>query len=407
MAKTGFADSPRTLVEQGNAAYKAGKYDDALSAYDRAAGKKPSDAWIDFNKGAAFFRKGEMDKAKDAWEKASLGATETPLEAKSLYNLGTLEFSKVTQAQAKDPKSALEAADRSIRYYHEVTDLLNKSSKDRSNPLVTDASENIELVRRTMKAIQEEMARQKKAAQEQKQAAEDLKNLIRKQQDLNARAQEPSKTSKPRDAGKQEKSALNDMAQEQSRLREQTQKTAEKLSGQGKDATASPPGQTGQAPDPAQSAKDHLKDAQSSQQAAVDKLKAGQVPEAMKNQKSALEEMKNALDLLQYKDSQGKNNPNEQNKTGQEQSGQKKQDSPSRQAQQQGETGQNQNAQPQRQDQPNPAASGNPGQQPDSGTPMILKPDDAEHILGEEKENKKIRQEVAGAGGYQDVDKDW
>ncbi|RJP90888.1 MAG: tetratricopeptide repeat protein [Desulfobacteraceae bacterium] len=409
-----FAESPRELVEKGNAAYKAGNYDDALSAYDQAAKERPSDAYIDFNKGAAFFRKGDLDKAKDAWEKSALGSTDIPLEAESLYNLGTLEFSKATQAQAADPKAALEAGNRSVRYYHEAKDLLSKSPKDRSNPLIQDASENIELVRRTMKSIQEAMARQQEMAQNQKQAAEELKELIDKQSDLNDRAQsQPDASQTPEkkspeaeqpEANKQAQDALQDMAKEQEQLREQTRKTSEKLSGAEPGKPATPPS-SGQVPDPAQAAKDHLDQAQARQKEAEDKLKAGQTPEASENQEAALEEMKNALDLLQYKDSQNKDS---QGKDSQNKDVQKQQGDPTDQTKQ-GQAEQQQEAGTQPQDQQNQAGQADlqdQDNQPESGSPIALMPDDAERILGEEKENKKIRRQV-GPGWYQDVDKDW
>jgi len=408
------------LVEKGNAAYNAGNYDEALSAYDQAAKERPADAWIEFNKGAAFFRKGDLDKAKDAWEKAALGATDIPLEAKSLYNLGTLEFSKVTQTQAADPKGALEAGDRSIRYYHEAKGLLDKSPKDRTNPLVKEASENIEMVRRNMKSIREAMDRQQAQKTQQQQAAEDLKKLIDQQADLNARAQSRPEASqhpdaKPPEGDKQGKDSLKDMAKEQENLREQTQKTSEKLNGAEPGKPATPP-PSSQAPDPAQAAKDHLDQAQARQASATDNLNAGQVPEAAENQKAALEEMKNALDLLQYKDGQSKDDQKKDGKSkdAQIKDQQKQQGSQSDQTQPQADQGQQPGQPEQKQDAQTPPQAANQSDLknkdnpsgPKSDSPMVLMPDDAERILGDEKENKKIRRQV-GAGGYQDVDKDW
>jgi len=406
LASLSFAESAVSLVEKGNAAYNAGKYDEALSAFDAAAKERPVDARIEFNRGAAFFRKGEMDKAKDAWEKAALGATDALMEAESLYNLGILEFSKLTQAQAADPKAALEAGDRSVRYYHEAKDLLANSPKYKNHSLIREASENIELARRNMKTIEEEMARREDAAKNQAQAAEDLKNLIDRQQDLNQRTQDKVAASQPDqktpDGNQPEQPPLNDMAKEQSQLQDQTQKTAEKLAGNDAAAPINPA-----TPDPAQAAKDHLAEAQARQKDAADKLNAGQASEAAKDQDAALEKMKNALDLLQYKedqkkdsqgkDSQGKGDQKQQNPSSdsekQTKKGEKKQD-----AEPQAEQGQTAAGNPE-----------NPENTPDAGagSSKVLLPDDAERILNEEKENKKIRQQVSGAGGYQDVDKDW
>jgi hypothetical protein len=414
-AALSFAESPVSLVEKGNTAYNAGNYDEALSAYDAAAKERPSDARIEFNRGAAFFRKGELDKAKDAWEKAALGATDVPMEAESLYNLGTLEFLKLRETQTPDPKAALEAGDRSVRYYHEAKDLLANSLKYKNNPLVREASENIELVRRSMKTIQEEMARREEAAKNQAQAAEDLKNLIEEQQELNQRTEgqaekspeeNPPEAGQPEQnqAGQQENAPLGDMAREQSQLQEETQKTAEKLAGS--DA-ASPSNQTSAPPtqDPAQAAKDHLADAQARQKDAADKLTAGQASEAAKDQEAALEKMKNALDLLQNKDDQNKDSQGQNDQKQQNQSS----DSANQTDQGQGEKKPAPQPQQDQTDQQGQDAAGNPENPPDpaADAPMVQLPDDAERILGEEKENKKVRRQVSGTGGYQDVDKDW
>ena len=61
--------APDPDVDKGNAAYQAGKYDEALGHYD-AAERRGSDPRIQFDRGAALYKLGEQ--AKDPAEKAKL-----------------------------------------------------------------------------------------------------------------------------------------------------------------------------------------------------------------------------------------------------------------------------------------------------------------------------------------------
>ena len=72
-------------VDKGNAAFAAGKYEDALKAYEAAAIEQPDNAELQFDQGNALFKLGRFDDAKDAFDRA-LGATSQPLKARDYYS---------------------------------------------------------------------------------------------------------------------------------------------------------------------------------------------------------------------------------------------------------------------------------------------------------------------------------
>ena len=61
-------DDPSVAYDEGNAHYKAGNYDEALNAYNKAEGM--DEATRSYNMGNSYFQKKELDKAIKAYEKS-------------------------------------------------------------------------------------------------------------------------------------------------------------------------------------------------------------------------------------------------------------------------------------------------------------------------------------------------
>lgn len=85
--------SPSAPVEEGNAKMKAGKPDEALTAYDRAVAELPADAGVHFNRGTALFALSRFEEAAEEFLRAT-EAKETALKAAAFYNLGNAFFKK-------------------------------------------------------------------------------------------------------------------------------------------------------------------------------------------------------------------------------------------------------------------------------------------------------------------------
>lgn len=74
-------------VQRGIDAYQAGKYEDALQAFEEAKKALPNSAAVEFNRGNALFKLNRLDEAKEAYHHvAAMDPRE--LAAKDYYNLG-------------------------------------------------------------------------------------------------------------------------------------------------------------------------------------------------------------------------------------------------------------------------------------------------------------------------------
>lgn len=361
-----YADSPAKLISQGNTAYIAGKYDEALSAYDEASVDAPESPHIYFNKGTALYQKGDYAGAEKAFEKAALKSKDIHLEADCKFNLGNCAYREAERQQDSDMNKALEACGKSIQHYQEALEL---------DPDFTEAAENIEVVRLVMKSILDEINKQKEAQKQQQEAMqkteEQLKQIIEKQKDVLNRNQklEVERDQKGDSQGLNKK--IQDLSQDQKDLQKQTEELAENL-----------PKTGGQNATPAESPTEkHLKNAAKEQQAASGNLDQKNTGTAKNNQEKALKELEDALDSLSDKQ---QCNKDQQQKQQQQEGSQPKQEP---------ESSNDESSQDQE------------GQEKSQET-MAQMSDDAHDILDEEKENKKQRMSQP-SGGYKDVERDW
>ena len=212
------ADSPKKLVDKGNRAFAMGKYDKALEAYEAAGVEMPESAHIYFNKGAALYRKKDFKGAKEAFEQAALKSRTTRLEAKARFNLGLCSFREAEHQKDGDLDKALDACGKSIRHFQEALKL---------DPGFTDAAENIEVVRLTMKSILDEANKRKEDAEKQqeamKKAARRIKELMEKQQEMLERNRYFSEEKEQKGDSPDLKTKIADLAREQNDLALETQ----------------------------------------------------------------------------------------------------------------------------------------------------------------------------------------
>ena len=381
-----WGQAPAKLVKTGNAAFSAGKYDEALNAYEKAAVDAPESPQIYFNKGAVYYQKGEYAKAKDAWEKVALTSKDIILEAKAYFNLGNYAYQEANRQQDSDLKKAIDACTQSIGYYQQAVDLLQNQKTAPGKRLKKEAAENLEMVRLVMKSILDEIAKQEKQAKQQQQAANDLKKLIEKQAELIDRNQYAAEEKKQTGKTPQLNDKISQISADQEQLRKETSDAAEKMPKSDPQKTAP------NKPDPAKAAKEHLNQAQAQQKSATEKINNEQLDDAKKNQENALQELKKALDSL--KKSEGKNGQGNQ---GQKDKNQKEKSTPSDKKQKaqapDQKDGQKKNGQKKE-------------EQENKERMAAQQPDTAKDILNEEKDNQKKRR-PAVSGGYRKIDKDW
>ncbi len=94
-------------VEQGNAALQAGKAEDALAHYDKAAAKLPADAGLHLDRGAALYALSRFAEAGQEFLRATEAQDES-LKATAFRNLGN------ALSKQDKPKDAIEAYKRAL-----------------------------------------------------------------------------------------------------------------------------------------------------------------------------------------------------------------------------------------------------------------------------------------------------
>ncbi len=75
------------IVERGLKAYEAGRYDEALRAFEDAKKELPSSAVLEFNRGNALYKLGRKDEAKEAYRRVA-ETDRSDLKEKDYYNMG-------------------------------------------------------------------------------------------------------------------------------------------------------------------------------------------------------------------------------------------------------------------------------------------------------------------------------
>ena len=384
MGRETHAASPAELVSKGNSLYLAGKYDEALSAYDEASVEAPESPQIYFDKGAAYYRKGDYEKAKEAFENAALKTKDIKLEAMARFNLGNCSFSAAQRQKDSDLNKALEGFQTTIRHYQEALTL---------DPGIKEAAENIEVVRLVMKNILDEINKHKEAAEKNQATAEKLKKLIQQQQELLARNHDFSEEKTQQGDSPALKNKISELAKDQKAVEKETRDLTTELP---PPVQKSPLAQESSNSD---QAKQHLETAADEQESAAGKLAGMQTSAAQENQKNALDELNRALTSLSGDKGQ--------------QVGQNSQEAegPNKDKGQNSDQNNAQQGQGQDHEQKKAVQGSQNGLQKQDGAEKEMQQlstaqGDAQSILDEEKKNFQQRRAPA-SGGYSEVDRDW
>jgi tetratricopeptide (TPR) repeat protein len=105
---TGLLEKEHPLVQKGRQAYDAGRYEDALSAFEEARKERPNDPAVEFNRGDALMKLGRLNDAKQAFQSVADANGRPDLKQKAQYNLGNV------YAATGDTREALKAYRRAL-----------------------------------------------------------------------------------------------------------------------------------------------------------------------------------------------------------------------------------------------------------------------------------------------------
>lgn len=146
-----FAENSATIVAKANKLYKAKKYDEALALYQEALKADSDSVVINFNIGAAQFKKKNYSSAISSLEKAAL-SRDKAWEAKTNYNIGNAKYKLGKQKEAASPSKTAALLREALDYYKRAIELNNKNKA---------AKVNHELVEKELKALLDKLKQQK------------------------------------------------------------------------------------------------------------------------------------------------------------------------------------------------------------------------------------------------------
>ncbi|WNG63021.1 tetratricopeptide repeat protein [Archangium gephyra] len=119
----GLLEKEHPLIQKGRAAYTAGRYDEALAAFEEAKKERPNDPAVEFNRGDALMKLGRYDEAQRAFQSVAETQNQPELRQKATYNLGNVHaMTGNTREALKAYRRALtlDPSDAQARHNYEV-----------------------------------------------------------------------------------------------------------------------------------------------------------------------------------------------------------------------------------------------------------------------------------------------
>jgi tetratricopeptide (TPR) repeat protein len=343
-----FASGASEAIAKGNAAFKEGKFDKAQTYYDEAKLSNPESPYIYFNKGTAYFKTEEYDKAKEAFKNVVSKTKDIRLEARANYNLGAVSFAEAGKNTESDLKKAVELYQESIGYYQRALD---------SDKNLKDAAHNIEVARLVLKDMLDKLKKQeeqnKGKGDKQKEIAEKIAKLIEREETIIDYNTTLSDEKDKKGMSPTLSNSVTKLGGEQAQARNDTGGVIKDIDDLKKSMQQQQPG------NPLDKAREHVTNATNYEQLAENQLGARDLKNSKESESGARDELAKALEALSNQDNKNQNKNNEDQKKDEQKEEQKK-----------------------------------------------VQASQAKDILDDEKENKKQRQ-VQAQAGYNAPDKDW
>lgn len=212
---TCFAASiAKKKVKEANRLYKQGKFDEALQKYNDANIALPDSDIVNFNMGAALYKKEDYQKAIDFFTKA-LTSEDKKLEADALYNLGNCKYKLGKLKENTDLSSTVGLLRESLDYYKRAVEIDQKN---------TDARFNHEYVERELKVLLDKLKEQQSSADKQKEQGQQQEE---QKQGSCPTGKEQGKEDKEKEESAQKKEGQEGQSQPEEKQQKEKQAAAE------------------------------------------------------------------------------------------------------------------------------------------------------------------------------------
>ena len=152
-----------TAINTATQQLAAGNVEAALQGFDSAAEVSDDNYTLNYNRGIALYRNGDIEAARSQFTEA-LDSTDSTLAAKSWFNLGNCDYATATEAAEQDRPAAIESLKGAISKYRRS---LKLNSDD------TDARANIELAAKLMNQLQQQEKQEQQQEQNEDQQQQD------------------------------------------------------------------------------------------------------------------------------------------------------------------------------------------------------------------------------------------
>ena len=278
------AASVRGLVNEGNKAFRAEAYNEALDSYDQALEKDPDSPHASLNWANALYKSGQFAEAAEGYSQAvrrSLERGLPQLEAAGLHNLGNALYRQAEQVAPTNPRQAVDFLAPAARSYLDAL---------RADAGRTDSAHNLEVTRRLIQQLREQAQQQaggqrdpdEDSTQDDSESpSEAMQRAAEEQQELADGSEELERDRQQQrgsDAREAQRQKAQDLADRQEDLRERTEQLQDKAGPEAREQLE----QARQHQDQAQTdlENERLVDAERSQRQAADAMRQAAQAEA-------------------------------------------------------------------------------------------------------------------------------
>ncbi len=196
------AATKRKSVKDGNKLYQEDKFDQALEKYREALEKDPDSDIINFDFGAALYKKKNYDESIGHFQKSLLTENEK-IKEKTHYNLGNALYKSGIEKEGKEIQAAVNSLKQSITEYEKALNL-NKENKD--------ALYNHQFVTNELKRLEEKLQKQNQQQQNQK---DESKKSDRQEQQKQEKQENKSAQDKQGAEQKQEQDSSSEQGEKE------------------------------------------------------------------------------------------------------------------------------------------------------------------------------------------------
>ncbi|MFH0827907.1 MAG: tetratricopeptide repeat protein [Candidatus Omnitrophota bacterium] len=191
------ANQARKNVKEANKLYQQGKLDEALQKYNDASVAIPDSDIVNFDMGAALYKKEDYQKAIGAFTKA-LVSDNKKIEADALYNLGNCKYKLGKLKENTDLSATVGLLRESLDYCKRAVELDQKNK---------DARFNHEFVEKELKVLVDKLKKQESNPDKQKNQQKEKQDQQKKSasSDKEQSKEEKEKSGQTQDQEQQEK----------------------------------------------------------------------------------------------------------------------------------------------------------------------------------------------------------